>query len=546
MMRFKTFFLTGILLSVLLSGCKPTEKAQPAYFDWNNATVYFMLTDRFQNGDPSNDVNFDRTAPTKDLRRFKGGDLKGITQKIQEGYFDRLGIDVLWFSPVNEQIHGFVDEGQGDTYAYHGYWIRDWTSIEPNWGSRDELKQLVDEAHRHGIRVMMDVVINHTGPVTEVDPVWPSDWVRTEPQCTYQDYETTIFCTLVKNLPDVITEQTAEVDVPQALKDKWEKEGRLEKEMAELDAFFARTGYPRTPRYYIIKWITDYIRQFGIDGFRVDTVKHTEGDVWSDLSDEARIAFEDWKKANQEAIQKDQPFFILAETYNYNAMNGKDFDFGDTLVNYFDHGFDSQINFGFKGDANQGYEALFSSYSDLLHTGALKDVTFMNYISSHDDSWPFDKERERTFESATKLLLCPGQTQIYYGDETARPLIIDGAFGDVNLRGMMNWGENPELLAHWQKLGQFRKRHPAVGAGLHQMLSESPYFFSRTYDKNNFSDKVIVGLDLPKEAVSVAVNDLFDDGTRLIDAYGQKEYVVQNGTIVLETLNGIVLLEAAQ
>lgn len=544
-MHFKTYVLLGLLSVSLLTGCKPAEKTQPSYFDWNNATVYFMLTDRFQNGDPANDVQFDRTRPVKDLRSFKGGDLKGITQKIQEGYFEQLGIDVLWFSPVNEQIHGFVDEGQGETYAYHGYWIRDWTSIEPNWGTREELKQLVDEAHKRGIRVMMDVVINHTGPVTELDPVWPSDWVRTEPQCTYQDYETTIFCTLVKNLPDVITEQTAEVDVPQALKDKWEKEGRLEKEMAELDAFFARTGYPRTPRYYIIKWITDYIRQFGIDGFRVDTVKHTEGDVWSDLSDEARIAFEDWKKNHQEAIQKDQPFFMLAETYNYNAMNGNDFDFGDTLVNYFDHGFDSQINFGFKGDANKSYEALFSAYSGLLHTGALNDVTFMNYISSHDDSWPFDKERRRTFESATKLLLCPGQTQIYYGDETARPLIIEGTLGDVNLRGMMNWGENPELLAHWQKLGQFRHRHPAVGAGVHQMLSESPYFFSRTYNKNDHSDQVLVGLDLPKEAVSVNVNGLFDDGTQLFDAYGKKKYVVQHGSVSVEAVEGIVLLEAA-
>lgn len=544
-MHFKTYVLLGLLSVSLLTGCKPAEKTQPSYFDWNNATVYFMLTDRFQNGDPANDVQFDRTRPVKDLRSFKGGDLKGITQKIQEGYFEQLGIDVLWFSPVNEQIHGFVDEGQGETYAYHGYWIRDWTSIEPNWGTREELKQLVDEAHKRGIRVMMDVVINHTGPVTELDPVWPSDWVRTEPQCTYQDYETTIFCTLVKNLPDVITEQTAEVDVPQALKDKWEKEGRLEKEMAELDAFFARTGYPRTPRYYIIKWITDYIRQFGIDGFRVDTVKHTEGDVWSDLSDEARIAFEDWKKNHQEAIQKDQPFFMLAETYNYNAMNGNDFDFGDTLVNYFDHGFDSQINFGFKGDANKSYEALFSAYSGLLHTGALNDVTFMNYISSHDDSWPFDKERRRTFESATKLLLCPGQTQIYYGDETARPLIIEGTLGDVNLRGMMNWGENSELLAHWQKLGQFRHRHPAVGAGVHQMLSESPYFFSRTYNKNDHSDQVLVGLDLPKEAVSVNVNGLFDDGTQLFDAYGKKKYVVQHGSVSVEAVEGIVLLEAA-
>jgi alpha-amylase len=390
---------------------------------------------------------------------------------------------------------------------------------------------------------MMDVVINHTGPVTEIDPVWPSDWVRTEPQCTYQDYESTVFCTLVKNLPDIITEQTEEVEVPQALLDKWEKEGRLDKELKSLDAFFARTGYPRTPRYYIIKWITDYIREFGIDGFRVDTVKHTEADVWGDLSNEAAIAFAEWKKTNGEAIQEDQEFFMLGETYNYNALNGKDFDFGDKKVNYFDFGFNSLINFGFKGDANGSYEELFSSYSDQLNNGELSDVTVMNYISSHDDSWPFDKERKRTYESATKLLLAPGQVQIYYGDETARPLNIEGAKGDVNLRGWMNWDENPELLLHWQKLGQFRHRHPAIGAGEHQMISESPYFFHRTYSKNNHHDQVIVGIDVPNELVVVKVGHIFADGDIIYDAYGQKKYEVDNGQVEIDTDEGIVLLE---
>lgn len=541
-MYFKRLTALLFLSIFLLHGCTTQKNTKP-YFDWKNATVYFMLTDRFNNGDLNNDMNFDRNTPTEDLRKYNGGDIKGITQKIQEGYFNRLGVDVLWFSPVNEQIHGYVDEGQGNTYGYHGYWIRDWTSMEPNFGTKEDLKKLVQEAHLHGIRVMMDVVINHTGPVTEKDPVWPSNWVRTEPQCTYQDYESTVFCTLVKNLPDVITEQTEEVEVPQALIEKWKKEGRLEKEMKSLDAFFARTGYPRTPRYYIIKWITDYIREFGIDGFRVDTVKHTEADVWADLSDEAAIAFAEWKNNNKEAIQEDQDFFMLGETYNYNALNGKDFDFGDKKVNYFDHGFNSQINFGFKGDANRGYEDLFSAYANQLNSGELNDVTVLNYVSSHDDSYPFDRERKRTFESATKLLLSPGQAQIYYGDETGRPLIIEGAEGDVNLRSEMNWGENPELLAHWQKLGQFRNRHPSIGAGEHHMIAEQPYFFARTYNKNDHSDKVVVGLDLPETSVTIDLSKIFNDGDQLYDAYGQQFYQVENGQVTITTDQKIVLLE---
>ncbi len=217
----------------------------------------------------------------------------------------------------------------------------------------------------------------------------------------------------MRNLPDIITEQTKEVELPPQLIEKWKKEGRLDKELKELDEFFARTGYPRTPRYYLIKWITDFIRKYGIDGFRVDTVKHTEPDVWADLARESHIAFSDWKSKNNKPIQQDQDFFILGETYNYNALYGKNFDFGDTLINYFDYGFDSQINFGFKGDAHKNFEELFSIYSNQLTEGELSDVTTMNYISSHDDSWPFDKERKRTFESATKLMRCPGQVRIY-------------------------------------------------------------------------------------------------------------------------------------
>ena len=518
------------------------KQAGNDYFDWDNATCYFMLTDRFYNGDTANDVNFNRIEETRELRGFTGGDIAGITKKLEEGYFNELGVDVLWFSPVMEQIHGFVDEGQGETFAYHGYWISDWTSIEPNFGTEEQLKELVTETHKRGIRIMLDVIINHTGPVTEVDQVWPADWVRTEPQCDYQDYESTVFCTLVKNLPDIITEQTEEVDLPPELVEKWKEEGRLQNEFNELDAFFTRTGYPRTPRYYIIKWLTDFIRKYGIDGFRVDTVKHTEPDVWDDLANEAAIAFAEWKLANKEAIHEDQEFFMLAETYNYNLNEGKLFNFGDTLVDYFANGFDSQINFGFKGDANLDFEELFSKYSYQLNDGELNDVTVMNYVSSHDDSWPFDKERSRTYESATKLLLCPGQVQIYYGDETARPLIIEGETGDVNLRSKMNWGENPDLLLHWQKLGKFRNAHPSVGAGKHVIISEQPYVFARTYDKNGCQDKVVITINDPGK-VKINVAGYYADGTILHDAYRDKKYKVKNGIVKVKSKSGIVLLE---
>jgi len=538
-----TIFIIS-MMSALFSPVE-TQNTKTNYFNWNNATVYFLLTDRFNNGDSSNDINFYRTEETSPLRGFRGGDIRGIIQKIEEGYFQKLGVDVIWFSPIMEQIHGFVNEGQGNTYAYHGYWTRDWSSMEPNFGTEADLKELMEIAHKNNIRIMLDVIINHTGPVTDKDPVWPNDWVRTEPQCSYQNSKTTIECTLVENLPDILTEKTNPVELPADLLKKWQDEGRLEKELAELEEFFAKTNYPKTPRYYIIKWLTDFIREFGIDGFRVDTVKHTEADVWDDLAKEAGNAFAEWKANNHEAIQEEQDFFMLGEVYNYNVLSGPVFDFGDKKVNYFENGFQSLINFGFKGDANRNYEDLFSAYSEQLNSDDFKGITIMNYISSHDDSYPFDANRERTFESATKLLLTPGMSQIYYGDEVARPLKIEGAQGDANLRGMMTWDDNEDqdLFKHWRKLGQFRKRHPSIGAGIHIEISKEPYTFVRTYVKGKKQDRVFIGLDLPKEAFTINLKGYFADGEILVDRYSNEYYTVDNGSLTIQTKAGIVLLE---
>ena len=98
------------------------------------------------------------------------------------------------------------------------------------------------------------------------------------------------------------------------------------------------------------------------------------------------------------------------------------------------------INFDFRNEAKMNYEELFSKYSNILQND-LKGNTVMNYVSSHDDSYPFDKKREKTFESGTKLLLAPGISQVYYGDESARSLDIEGTQGDATLRSNMNWNE---------------------------------------------------------------------------------------------------------
>jgi alpha-amylase len=523
-------------------------------FVWENATVYFLLTDRFNNGNPGNDGAYGRKIDAAKLRGFMGGDIAGVTAKIKEGYFTNLGVNAIWMTPVIENIHGSTDEGTGKSYGFHGYWAKDFTALDAAFGTEDELRALVDTAHAKGIRVIFDVVLNHTGPVTAQDPVWPKSWVRTGPKCTYKDAPTTMDCTLVDNLPDILTKSDANVELPPQLVAKWKKEGRYEREVKELDDFFKRTGYPRAPRYYLMKWHSDWVRKFGIDGFRADTVKHTEPGIWKELKKEASLAYEDWKRANPAKRLGDLPFFMTSEVYGYDIRHARKYDLGGGMVvDYLAQGFDSMINFGLRSDANQGYEKVFSDYSNILH-GEMKGFSVLNYISSHDDGSPFDPLRERPLEAANKLLLAPGSAQIYYGDETARVLKVDGAEGDATLRSFMNWDELKnnaqrgayrvaDIHDHWARLGRFRAAHPAVGAGVHQMLAQSPYTFKRTWEKNGVSDRVVVALDLPQgKPTAISVRGVFNDGQTVRDWYTGKNAVVKDGKVQFELAAPVALI----
>ncbi|SCX97965.1 alpha-amylase [Nonlabens sp. Hel1_33_55] len=550
-------FILIIFCVVLVTSCKLTQENSTVtselsqkHLDWNAANVYFLLTDRFNNGDTTNDNIVPRDEQTATLRGFEGGDFAGIQQKIDDNYFTDLGVNAIWLTPIFEQVRGGVDEGTGFTYAYHGYWAKDWTAVEPAYGKMEEFKELVKAAHDKNIRILLDVVINHTGPVTDQDPQWPDEWVRTGPTCTYQDQETAVSCTLTNNLPDVRTDSTTEVELPQMLVEKWKEEGRYENEVEELDAFFQSSGLPRTPVNYIIKWVTDYARETGVDGFRIDTVKHVEEDVWTTFIEQSRIAYNDWKKNHPEEMIHDDEFFILGELYGYYAVGGRDYYYNETPVDYFDSGYDAMINFGFKEDARKDYKSLFTSYQAIKDSLQLSDqadpVTFMNYVSSHDDGQPLDPLRQNSLETGTKLLLTPGISQIYYGDESARVLKAENASGDANLRTNMNWDSmDLQTLNHWQKLGQFRRDHPAVGAGKGYSLTfeGKGYISARLYEKNGFKDDIIIGVGLEDGKRSIDVSKVFKNQNQLRNAYTGDILDVENGRVEVLAKNGVVLIE---
>lgn len=168
-----------LLIILILLGLHQADYLKASDFDWKNATVYFVITDRFCNGDTTNDVNYGRIvdygSEQMNAATFHGGDFKGMLQKAKEGYFTDLGIDVVWMTDVYEQIHGWMS-GSGPVndfphYGYHGYYPLDYTQTDKNYGTIEELRELVDTLHSQGIRVMLGANLNDPGYPTLLDAV---------------------------------------------------------------------------------------------------------------------------------------------------------------------------------------------------------------------------------------------------------------------------------------------------------------------------------------------------------------------------------------
>ena len=537
--------------SLPMQGQVPVPTTAPGTFA-ENPIVYFVMTDRFFNGDPANDHGYGRQreqSPKADAGTFHGGDLKGLTLKLKEGWFRELGVNALWITAPYEQIHGWVQGGQKEFkhYAYHGYYALDYTVLDKNMGTPDELRELVDTAHSQGIRILFDIVMNHPGYLDlqtakdlKVDVLWP-DWEKDANLLrnyhNYIDYNSFKFgdwwgrpwvraglpgymdggrddlTMQLAYLPDFRTESTEFVKLPKFLKEK-----------ADTKA----VDLPNTTvRGYLIKWLTEWVREYGIDGFRADTVKHVEPEAWAALKTEAQKALAEFKAKHPTRKVDDAPFWMVGEFWGVGPSRHKLTGFG----------FGAMINFDFQQQegAFAKPEKLFKSYAAAQ---AGKPVHMLNYISSHDTEL---FERGRLIEGGTALLLAPGGVQIFYGDETARPLGPEPRTDTQQAtRSDMNWTSlDVKVLAHWRKLGTFRARHRALATGEHKQLGEAPYTFSRVELLSG--DRVVVAMEA-KGQVSVPVAGVFPDGQTLRDAYTGRSVQVVGGKVVLQA-EGTVLLE---
>lgn len=593
---------TGTASATLTTADIPTV---PDTFTWDNVNCYFVLTDRFKNGDTKNDHSYYRqNADNNDTLKssynnvatFHGGDIVGLTQELD--YLNGLGVNAIWITAPYEQAHGWcTGGGKGfPHYAFHGYYTQDWTYMDQNMGTIEEFRTFVNEAHKRGIRIVMDVVMNHTGYNTVEDMLsynfggfettpthgwigsgtwqdnhkitnydssdwskWWSGWARAfKGQFGFgQEYnvDNDPIKGSLSGLPDVMTELTSSVSIPTFLKTKWTNEKDSKTVPSETGNTTGnkygdykltsitnadwngksgdwRADNKGAPADYQVMWLSGWVREFGIDGFRCDTAKHIDMYRWGQLKQACQSALEAWRNDSSKedtagAKLWDESFWMTGECFGWNSISGN----GDY---YTTGGFDSMIGFGIGGSnkwENSGYsyyspsisESTWSSYlsinknSDSDSNGNRNNV--LTYISSHDtrlSRW------SNQAELGTMFVLLPGGVQIYYGDETSREkAYTDCGDGDMATRGDFNWAAaTGETAKHWGKVGTFRKFNPAVGAGTGSATK-------RTYSGPAGESKVAIGIS----GASVDVKDLFIDGTTVYNWYDGSSAAVSGGKV---------------
>lgn len=506
-------------------GCQTTKKDDS--FAWNKASVYFLLTDRFCNGDTTNDHSYGRITDYGSERlnaaTFHGGDYAGLLEKIQDGYFTRLGVDVVWLTDPYEQIHGWTT-GSGSIndfphYGYHGYYPLDYTQIDKNYGTVAQFRAVVDALHKQGIRVMLGANINDVGYPTfadakeqnyypgsnTIDDTWRADrgaeymqfmgdayafpdwfttaWLR-QPMSAKElrnDPDRYVHETLY-GLPDMLTEKRASVTIPTFLKRKWAREGSDHDAWTWAAMKAHREDADLAPSDYQIRWIAAWVEEFGIDGYRCDVVEFVHRERWAQLHQACNEALNRWRAKHPEQAASQWTDEVMFTGDHEDA-------YITYLPEYQEVGFSSMVNMQFPKDGNlKTIAAVWQAYADSM--------------AAHADWYPFsylnnayfrDADMERMEDCATAFLLSPGAVQVFYGDELRREqsdarLNVDAAQA---FRSDMPWNkldEEQQLWNHYATLLAVRKAHPAIGSGKQTMLD------SLTVIRETEEDRVLIRL----------------------------------------------------
>lgn len=451
-------------------------------FDWDESVIYFMVTDRFFDGNESNNTASGAKTYGKDnAGLYHGGDFAGITQKLD--YLEDLGINTIWITPIVENIPGVTvtDTGKEDVpynAAYHGYWASDFTKLNPTLGTEEEFQTLIDQAHNRGIRIMVDIVVNHAGYDTDF-----GDMIRSgEDIVSGSDQKDSL-----SNLPDFRTEDPAV--------------------SAQL-----------------VKWQTQWVKDFGIDYFRVDTVKHVENDTWAELKN---------------ALTETDPNFKMIGEYaggGY-ASNGNTLGTGEM---------DSDLDFDFNDQATNFVKGNISSVESFLtsrNSGLNNTYMTGQFLGSHDEDgfkkklldggMAEDAATAASMVAASLQITAKGQPVIYYGEEIGLTGLNNYPY-QTN-RYDFDWtmvNSDNKTYQHYKKMLSIRNAYTDVFArGDRKTIvasDEKGYdIVSRSYQ----GTKLYVGLNIKGAAQTVEVPVSESNGTILKDLYSGTSYTVNNGKV---------------
>ncbi len=391
--------------------------------DIRDDIFYFVLPDRFNNGNQTNDngavsgVSHGGFDPRSE-RGFHGGDINGIEQKL--AYLESLGITAIWMTPLlrNNAI-------QKDGIAHHGYWIVDFTEIDPHFGTNDDLKQLIDAAHRRGMKVFFDIITNHTADIIRYKECHQLDgrFIEGLTRCEYKPVNTA----MSEQYSPFLLDDEANIKTPSWLNDpqyyhnqgdsNFEGESSLNGDFNGLDDL--NTLHPKVLSG-MVEIYQNLIAEFKPDGFRIDTVRHVDLSFWQTFSP-AIVEF-----AKQQGIPQ---FHVFGEVYDTNPVNLSLYTTDGKLPSVLDFAFqDVAAKIFYQGQSPLLAKQLFEQ-DDLYKDEDSQADLLMTFLSNHDmgragyfinDAGIASTEAEklqRSILSHAFMFLSRGIPVVYYGDE---------------------------------------------------------------------------------------------------------------------------------
>ncbi len=454
-------------------------------FDWDEAVIYMTCTDRFFDGNTANDNGVNKSGSLS----YHGGDFAGLEQKLD--YLQNLGVNTIWITPIVENADTATDNG------YHGYWAKDFTKLNPYLGTEEELESLINALHKRGMKLMVDVVLNHAGYGTEdyFNSILKDKDGNSIPML--RDENTTITGDDVRDslsgLPDFVTENA---DV----------------------------------RNQLVEWQTEWMTKYDIDYYRVDTVKHVDATTWA---------------AFKNSLTKANPNFKMIGEYAGAGYANTAGELGTGTM-------DSLLDFDFNDKAEAFVTGEISSVENFFQSrNASIDntATMGGFLSSHDEDSLVDKlvtEKNLTEEQALQVfkvaaalqLTAKGQAVIYYGEEIGQHGLNN--YPIQSNRYDFDWSQVDtqsadanSMLNHYEKLLSIRNEYKklfARGDRSSVLVSDENGYdvFARSYN----GTKLYVGLNIKAadQTISIPVSEAA--GSTMTDLYSGKTYIVGNdGTV---------------